>query len=76
MEVVKVVVEIVSFVCNAEFWRMGVLWTLSLIFSYLKLFYQGSFSPKSNCYPRCSPRDSIFASALVPRPICIITGVF
>ncbi|KAL8511771.1 hypothetical protein ACS0TY_018275 [Phlomoides rotata] len=63
-----------DFICNVQFWRMALLWTISLIFSYLKLFYQSFFSPKSKCYPRCSPKHSIFASASVLKPVCIITG--
>ncbi|XP_042037582.1 dehydrogenase/reductase SDR family member on chromosome X-like [Salvia splendens] len=74
MEVVKNVVEIISFMCNSEFWRMAVLWTLSLISSYMSRFYQTLFSQESRCYPRCSLKDSTFASPLVDRPICIITG--
>ncbi|KAH6826200.1 Rossmann-fold superfamily protein [Perilla frutescens var. hirtella] len=74
MEVVKIVVEIIGFMYNAEFWRMSVFWTVSLIFSYLKLFYQSLFSPISICYTHCSPKDSTFATKLVPRPVCIITG--
>lgn len=76
MEVVKIVVEVISFMWDVEFWRMAVLWTLSLIFSYLKLFYQNFFFPNSKCYSRCSPKDSAFATVSVPRPVCIITGVY
>ncbi|KAL1567454.1 dehydrogenase/reductase SDR family member on chromosome X-like [Salvia divinorum] len=74
MEVVKNVVEIISFMCNSEFWRMAVLWTLSLISSYMSRFYQTLFLQESRCYPHCSLKDSNFASPLVARPICIITG--
>nr|GMD59987.1 dehydrogenase/reductase SDR family member on chromosome X isoform X1 [Ipomoea batatas] len=59
-----------SFICSVEFWRMGVLWTLSLIYSYLQLFRQTLFSVKSKTYsPRCSP-----SSIATRRPICIVTG--
>ncbi|KAI3466794.1 hypothetical protein Pfo_023457 [Paulownia fortunei] len=74
MEVVKIVVEVFNFICNVQFWRMSVLWTLSLIFSYLKLFSQSIFSPKFKCYSRCSPKDSTFGTTSAPRPVCIITG--
>ncbi|KAG6408516.1 hypothetical protein SASPL_131529 [Salvia splendens] len=74
MEVVKNLVEIISFMCNSEFWRMAMLWTLSLISSYMSLFYQTLFPQESRCYPRCSLKDSTFVSPFVDRPICIITG--
>ncbi|KAL0407473.1 UNVERIFIED_CONTAM: Short-chain dehydrogenase, chloroplastic [Sesamum latifolium] len=53
---------------------MSVLWTLSLVFSYLKLFSHGFLSPKSNVYSRRSPKHSTFANTAVTRPVCIITG--
>ncbi|KAL0310576.1 UNVERIFIED_CONTAM: hypothetical protein Sangu_2352300 [Sesamum angustifolium] len=75
MEAVKVVAEGFNFICNLQFWRMSVLWTLSLVFSYLKLFSHGFLSPKSNVYSRRSPKHSTFANTAVTRPVCIITGV-
>ncbi|KAL0328946.1 UNVERIFIED_CONTAM: Short-chain dehydrogenase, chloroplastic [Sesamum calycinum] len=74
MEAVKVVAEGFNFICNLQFWRMSVLWTLSLVFSYLKLFSHGFLSPKSNVYSRRSPKHSTFANTAVTRPVCIITG--
>ncbi|KAK6933211.1 Short-chain dehydrogenase/reductase SDR [Dillenia turbinata] len=65
------------FVCSIQFWRMAVLWTLSLIFSYSYLSIGGlvsSLKPKS--YPRCSPqlvRDPS-TNSNPTRPVCIITG--
>ena len=73
------------FLCSVQFWRMALLWTLSLLFSYLKLFKDYCFeqlsywqllllkaeifSHKLKSYPRCSP-------AITPvRPVCVITGV-
>ncbi|KAK4386503.1 Short-chain dehydrogenase, chloroplastic [Sesamum angolense] len=53
---------------------MSVLWTLSLVFSYLKLFSHGFLSPKSNVYSRRTPKHSTFANTAVTRPVCIITG--
>lgn len=75
MEIVKNVVEIIGFMCNSESWRMAVLWTISLVFSHLKLLYQSLLSQKSKCYHRSSLEDSNFATAMVPRLVCIITGV-
>ncbi|KAL0321338.1 UNVERIFIED_CONTAM: Short-chain dehydrogenase, chloroplastic [Sesamum radiatum] len=53
---------------------MSVLWTLSLVFSYVKLFSHGFLSPKSNVYSRRSPKHSTFANTAMTRPVCIITG--
>ncbi|KAG8365592.1 hypothetical protein BUALT_Bualt18G0121800 [Buddleja alternifolia] len=69
MEVVKAVMEAFNFICNVQFWRMAVLWTISLFFSYLKLFCQALISPNSKNYSRFSPKY-----ATTTRPICIITG--
>ncbi|KAK7317152.1 hypothetical protein RJT34_01136 [Clitoria ternatea] len=57
-----------QFVCSIEFWRMALLWTLSILYSYYQLFRASLFSPKLIPYPRCSP-------SLTPsRPVCLITG--
>ncbi|GFQ06350.1 dehydrogenase/reductase sdr family member on chromosome x [Phtheirospermum japonicum] len=53
---------------------MTVLWTLSLIFSYLKLLFQSFFSSELKYYPRCSIKDYAFANPYVTRPVCVITG--
>ncbi|KAL3522637.1 hypothetical protein ACH5RR_015471 [Cinchona calisaya] len=68
--------EAFRFVCSTEFWRMAILWTLSLVISYLQLFAQRFFTEKSKSYahysspsvPSASTKDSI------TRPVCIITG--
>ncbi|XP_051135613.1 uncharacterized protein LOC127254518 [Andrographis paniculata] len=69
MAVGKAVLEAFGFICSAAFWRAGVLWTLSLIFSHLKLITQ-----TRKRYSRCSPKDSNFAADAVQRPVCIVTG--
>ncbi|GFP94893.1 dehydrogenase/reductase sdr family member on chromosome x [Phtheirospermum japonicum] len=74
MESVRIVVELFNFICNFQFWRMTVVWTLSLIFSYLKLLFQSFFSSELKCYPRCSIKDYAFANPYVTRPVCVITG--
>lgn len=61
------------FVCNGEFWRMGVIWTISLIRSYFNLFLQTHFARKSKLYDRSPPSVSS-ASASIRKPLCIITG--
>lgn len=52
-------------VCSPEFWRMGVLWTLSLLYSYLLLFLRGRTAA-----PR--RREDVGRGG---RPICVVTGV-
>lgn len=73
--VVKEFTEAFRFACSAEFWRMGVLWTISLILSYFRLFAQSLLSRKSKSYARCSPTtEEALKSTAVRKPICIITG--
>ncbi|GAV77358.1 adh_short domain-containing protein [Cephalotus follicularis] len=67
--------EAVKFVWTVEFWRMGVLWTLSLLSSYFHFFF---FSPPRNSkssYPRtCPPHNSTSTSTIRTPPVCVITG--
>ncbi|XP_073147459.1 uncharacterized protein [Henckelia pumila] len=73
MEVVKVVTEAIQFICTVQFWRMAVLWTLSLIFSVFNLFSHKI--SKSKGYSRSSPQDIKSNAATLGRlPICVITG--
>ncbi|KAI5605980.1 hypothetical protein BDE02_01G389300 [Populus trichocarpa] len=58
-----------SFILTAEFWRMGIFWTLSLVMSYFQLFWQRVFTKKPNAYPRCPPQR-----IGTKKPICVITG--
>ncbi|XP_015086455.1 dehydrogenase/reductase SDR family member on chromosome X [Solanum pennellii] len=66
--------EALSFLCKAQFWRMAVCWTLSLILSYLQLFSQIHFSRKSKLHDRCSSKSSSSSNAAIGKSICIITG--
>nr|XP_016447533.1 PREDICTED: uncharacterized protein LOC107772547 [Nicotiana tabacum] len=70
--------EALIFLCKGELWRMAVLWTPSLIISYLHLFSQSLFLRKSKFYDRSSPSlpttSSNPAIASIRKPICIITG--
>ncbi|XP_038687413.1 short-chain dehydrogenase TIC 32, chloroplastic-like isoform X2 [Tripterygium wilfordii] len=61
--------EAVNFICSMEFLKMAVLWTMSLLTSYIQLFVPRLFGQKTTVYPRCLPqmRGSI-------RPVCIVTG--
>ncbi|KAL3615165.1 hypothetical protein CASFOL_040826 [Castilleja foliolosa] len=74
MGLVRMVVDFLNFICNFQFLRMAVLWTLSLVFSYLKLLFQSFFSSELKRYPRCSIKDYAFANPYVTRPVCVITG--
>ncbi|TXG50811.1 hypothetical protein EZV62_023335 [Acer yangbiense] len=69
MTIGKELKEVLYFVCSVEFWRMAVLWTVSLLSSYLQLLVQRLFVHKSNSYIRCIPPTT----GLI-MPICIITG--
>ncbi|CAM0951061.1 unnamed protein product [Alopecurus aequalis] len=54
--------EALRMVCSPEFWRMGVLWTLSLLHSYLLLFLRGRTATSRR------RRD------VGVRSICVVTG--
>ncbi|XP_030540166.1 short-chain dehydrogenase TIC 32, chloroplastic-like [Rhodamnia argentea] len=63
----KELVEAVRFICTVDFWIMAVLWTFSLLASYLQFYSHGLFG-RIVSYPRN-------AVVGVPvRPLCIITG--
>ncbi|KAJ7959306.1 putative Short-chain dehydrogenase [Quillaja saponaria] len=64
----KEFLEALHFVCSVEFWRMAVLWAISLMISYWQLFTQTLFPQKIKSYPRCYPSTTSI------RPVCIITG--
>ncbi|XP_007035941.2 PREDICTED: dehydrogenase/reductase SDR family member on chromosome X isoform X1 [Theobroma cacao] len=66
---IKELKEALRFVLSVEFWRMGVLWTISLLASYLQLYTNRLFSRKAQSYPRCHPPISPSL-----RPVCVITG--
>ncbi|CAK8567550.1 unnamed protein product [Lathyrus sativus] len=55
------------FVLSIQFWRMALLWTLSVLFSHFQLLKDSLFSHKI-VYPRCS--SSMFPNT----PVCVITG--
>ncbi|XP_021893798.1 short-chain dehydrogenase TIC 32, chloroplastic isoform X2 [Carica papaya] len=57
------------FLCSMEFWRMGVLWTISIVMSYLQLLMRRLFSPSSSPCCSCSPPKTNCI-----RPVCVITG--
>ncbi|XP_050221635.1 short-chain dehydrogenase TIC 32, chloroplastic-like [Mercurialis annua] len=66
----KEVGDALRFMWSTEFLRMSVYWTVSLIISYLRLFYQRMiFGHSCNSYPRCSPPRNGHAA-----PVCIVTG--
>lgn len=65
----KEVKEAFDFVCSSQFWRMSILWPLSLITSYIQLLRHTIFSKKPNSYQRSSPSTTPSF-----KPLCIITG--
>lgn len=74
--------EAFCFACTSGFWRMSILWTFSLIMSYLQLFSQRFSHEKLTSYARSSPTFHPPATVSVPsaadalrRPVCVITGV-
>ncbi|XP_060201143.1 uncharacterized protein LOC132629800 isoform X2 [Lycium barbarum] len=76
--VVNKLKEALIFLCKGQFWRMAVMWTISLILSYLQVFAQRHYLRKSKFYERSSPFLSTASSnpaiASIKKPICIITG--
>ncbi|KAH1112915.1 hypothetical protein GLYMA_04G237500v4 [Glycine max] len=77
MGLIKVVKELwraFFFLCSPQFWRMALLWTFSILYSYYQLFKPlihekcSLFSHKLVSYPRCSPFTTTF------KPVCVITG--
>jgi hypothetical protein len=52
--------------CSPQFWRMAVLWAISLLYSYLLLFLGGRAA--------APPRRRQMPGA-GRRPICVVTGV-
>ncbi|KZV56026.1 Rossmann-fold NAD(P)-binding domain-containing protein isoform 1 [Dorcoceras hygrometricum] len=75
MKVVRVLTEAFQFICTVQFWRMAVLWTLSLVFSFLSLFCHTLLLSKSESHSRRSPKDLKSDAATLRRlPICVITG--
>lgn len=67
---IKELKQALRFVLSIEFWRMAVLWTISLLTSYFQLLSKRLFSSQPQSYPRCHPPIS---ESL--RPVCVITGV-
>ncbi|KAI5405644.1 hypothetical protein KIW84_052419 [Lathyrus oleraceus] len=55
------------FVLSIQFWRMALLWTLSVLVSHFQLLKDSLFSHKI-VYPRCS------SSTFPNTPVCVITG--
>ncbi|KAF3796009.1 Dehydrogenase/reductase SDR family member on chromosome [Nymphaea thermarum] len=58
--------EALNFIFSRGFWRMSLLWTFSLLGSYLKLVIDG-LGGKTITFPHLHPDAST-------RPVCIITG--
>uniref|UniRef100_A0A0E0ER24 Uncharacterized protein n=1 Tax=Oryza meridionalis TaxID=40149 RepID=A0A0E0ER24_9ORYZ len=63
--------EALRMVCSREFWRMAVLWTVSLLYSYILLFFLRRGAPVPRRRPMPEPDDD---AARRRRPVCVITG--
>ncbi|MFS7888409.1 putative NAD(P)-binding domain superfamily [Helianthus anomalus] len=82
MTLVKELMEAIHFACTFSFWRMGILWTFALLYSYIKLRIQNIFTRKKTTYHRSAvstlpPMASSSTSGKTfgrRLPICIITG--
>lgn len=66
--------EALRMVCSREFWRMAVLWTVSLLYSYILLFFLRRGAPVPRLRPMPEPDDDA-ARRRRRRPVCVITGV-
>ncbi|KAL1331716.1 hypothetical protein HN51_048963 [Arachis hypogaea] len=56
------------FLFSIQFWRMGLLWTFSIVFSHYQLIKDFFCSQRPKSYYRCSP-------CVVPvRPVAVVTG--
>ncbi|KAK8459682.1 hypothetical protein SEVIR_2G189800v4 [Setaria viridis] len=58
--------EALRMVCSPQFWRMAVVWTLSLLHSYLLVFLRGRVA--------ATPRRRRPRPGGGRRPICVVTG--
>ncbi|CAA6671722.1 unnamed protein product [Spirodela intermedia] len=67
--------EAMEMVCSVDFWRMAVLWTLSLLYSYVLLMLKEplSFFRRRPCRLSYTPHLGSRLRGL-GKPICIITG--
>ncbi|KAK9740779.1 hypothetical protein RND81_03G059600 [Saponaria officinalis] len=63
--------RVMKFMCSIDIVRMGLLWTLSLVRSYLHLFFAGRFWGK-----KCSAysRQKVTPMSDSQPPVCIVTG--
>nr|CAB3456871.1 unnamed protein product [Digitaria exilis] len=52
--------------CSPQFWRMAILWTISLLHSYILAFLRGR--------PAASPRRRLPRPGAGGCPICVVTG--
>ena len=59
--------EALRMVCSPQFWRMAILWAISLLHSYLLVILRGRAAATPG---RRRPRPGAGR-----RPICVVTGV-
>ncbi|EOA21336.1 hypothetical protein CARUB_v10001696mg [Capsella rubella] len=59
--------EAFTFICSSDVWRMALLWTIALLFSYFQLLKNTIFGSKSTT-------SSSSNHSHTHRPVCVITG--
>ncbi|XP_057740153.1 short-chain dehydrogenase TIC 32 B, chloroplastic-like isoform X2 [Arachis stenosperma] len=68
ISLVKELWRTLVFLFSIQFWRMGLLWTFSIVFSHHQLIKDFFCSQRPKSYYRCSP-------CVVPvRPVAVVTG--
>ncbi|XP_052112847.1 uncharacterized protein LOC107475995 isoform X4 [Arachis duranensis] len=68
ISLVKELWRTLLFLFSIQFWRMGLLWTFSIVFSHHQLIKDFFCSQRPKSYYRCSP-------CVVPvRPVAVVTG--
>ncbi|KAL1369295.1 hypothetical protein HN51_023392 [Arachis hypogaea] len=68
ISLVKELWRTLLFLFSMQFWRMGLLWTFSIVFSHHQLIKDFFCSQRPKSYYRCSP-------CVVPvRPVAVVTG--
>uniref|UniRef100_A0A0D9XCR0 Uncharacterized protein n=1 Tax=Leersia perrieri TaxID=77586 RepID=A0A0D9XCR0_9ORYZ len=69
--------EALRMVFSREFWRMAILWTISLLYSYILLFFFRRGAPvprRRRRRPRSDDNDGDDTGLGGRRPICVVTG--
>ncbi|KAJ0986417.1 hypothetical protein J5N97_004773 [Dioscorea zingiberensis] len=59
-----------------DFWRMAVLWTSAVVYSYFQLLLAARFPTRGRFPTRSYPRRRFFPGpdSVIKRPVCVVTG--